>query len=185
MIHRSLTKKIKQLKYSEHIFFSKNNYYLTIFSSNSMSLQQLLILSYSSYNFNTCSYFSSIYIYCENAVSNSDGTYGFETKNYSPKNPSLQTIVSNLKAGSEKGSGTSPWQKYLADALVSLKADNETDFSQPPLETDKLYMAIGQQDIIEVAHPSPLPGSDGPVMRRYVIFLYMNLYYFTGIKLYP
>ncbi|KAJ9598950.1 hypothetical protein L9F63_010544, partial [Diploptera punctata] len=108
---------------------------------------------------------SSIYIYCENAVSNSDGTYEFETKNYTPKNPSLQTIASNLKASSE--GSNSPWQKYLANALDSLKADNsETDFSQPPSDTDKLYMAIGQQDIIEVAHPTPLPGSDGPALRR-------------------
>ena len=103
-------------------------------------------------------------------MSNSDGTYEFETKNYTPKNPSLQTIATNLKASSDKGGSSSPWQKYLAEALVSLKADNsETDFMQPPLETDKLYMAIGQQDIIEVAHPSPLPGSDGPAVRRYNI----------------
>ncbi|PSN49293.1 hypothetical protein C0J52_09404 [Blattella germanica] len=111
--------------------------------------------------------FVSIYIYCENAKSNSDGSYEFETKDYSPRNPGLQNIVSELKAESERQGGSAPWQKYLADALVSLQADtSETEFSQPPLDTDKLYMAIGQQDVIEVAHPSPLPGSDGPAIRR-------------------
>jgi hypothetical protein len=112
---------------------------------------------------------SSIYIYCENAISNLDGTYEFETKDYCPRNLGLQTIVSKLKAESEREGGSISWKKYLAEAIETLQADtSETDFSQPSLDSDKLYMAIGQQDVIEVAHPSPLPGSDGPTTHRFV-----------------
>ncbi|PNF19521.1 hypothetical protein B7P43_G02178 [Cryptotermes secundus] len=110
---------------------------------------------------------SSVYIYCENAISNSDGTYEFETKDYSPRNLGLQTIVSKLKAESEREGGSFPWKKYLAEAVETLQLDtSETDFSKPPPDSDKLYMAIGQQDVIEVAHPSPLPGSDVPTTHR-------------------
>jgi hypothetical protein len=112
---------------------------------------------------------SPTYIYCENAISNSDGTYEFETKDYYPRDCGLQIIVSKLKAESEREGGSIPWKKYLAEAIETLQADtSETDFSQPPLDSDKLYMAIGQQDVIEVAHPSPLPGSDVPTTRRCV-----------------
>lgn len=114
-------------------------------------------------------FFSSIYIYCENAISNLDGTYEFETKEYCPRNLGLQTIVSKLKAESEREGGTIPWKIYLAEAMETSQADtSETDFSQPSLDSDKLYMAIGQQDVIEVAHPLPLPGSDVPTTCRCV-----------------
>jgi hypothetical protein len=112
---------------------------------------------------------SSVYIYCENAISNSDGTYEFETKDYCPRNLGLQTIVSKLKAESEREGGSFPWKKYLAVAIETLQLDtSETDFSKPPPDSDKLYMAIGQQDVIEVAHPLPLPGSDVPTTHRCV-----------------
>jgi len=107
------------------------------------------------------------YIFCENPVSNADGTYKFETKDYYPRDCGLQIIVSKLKAESEREGGSIPWKGYLAEATEILQADtSETDFSQPSLDSDKLYMPIGQQDIIEVAHPSPLPGSDVPTTHR-------------------
>lgn len=32
---------------------------------------------------------------------------------------------------------------------------SEQDFNRPPPDSDKLYMCIGERDIIEVAHPTP------------------------------
>lgn len=32
---------------------------------------------------------------------------------------------------------------------------SEHDFNRPAAESDKLYMCIGERDIIEVAHPTP------------------------------
>jgi len=33
--------------------------------------------------------------------------------------------------------------------------EQEADFARPPASSDKLYMAIGEKDVIEVAHPTP------------------------------
>jgi hypothetical protein len=33
--------------------------------------------------------------------------------------------------------------------------EQEADFARPPSSSDKLYMAIGEKDVIEVAHPTP------------------------------
>nr|CAD7460216.1 unnamed protein product [Timema tahoe] len=52
-----------------------------------------------------------------------------------------------------------PWLKYLKEGLSSLGPESEQDFNQPPPESDKLYMSIGERDLIEVAHPAPLEGA--------------------------
>lgn len=44
---------------------------------------------------------------------------------------------------------------YLNDGLNILGGQAEQDFRAPSAETDKLYMSIGERDLIEVAHPSP------------------------------
>ena len=33
--------------------------------------------------------------------------------------------------------------------------EQDAAFQRPPEDTDKLYMAIGDKDVIEVAHPAP------------------------------
>lgn len=35
-------------------------------------------------------------------------------------------------------------------------ANQEMNFERPPQETDKLYMAIGESDVIQVSHPQPI-----------------------------
>lgn len=48
-----------------------------------------------------------------------------------------------------------PWQTYLTEGLENLRSlQSEHDFSAPPPESDKLYMAIGERDVIEVTHPT-------------------------------
>ena len=36
-----------------------------------------------------------------------------------------------------------------------MEAETEHDFKRPPADSDKLYLAIGERDLIEVAHPVP------------------------------
>lgn len=43
---------------------------------------------------------------------------------------------------------------YMNEGLEILKNQSEHDFNAPPPESDKLYMAIGERDVIEVAHPT-------------------------------
>lgn len=94
-----------------------------------------------------------IYVYCESAKMNENGDYHFETKEYCPPNLCLQEIAANLKDQSENERNP-PWQTYLKEGLNILSNQTEHDFKLPPPESDKLYMAIGERDVIEVAHPT-------------------------------
>ncbi|XP_043474146.1 uncharacterized protein LOC122506169 isoform X3 [Leptopilina heterotoma] len=94
-----------------------------------------------------------VYVYCESAKMNENGNYHFETKEYCPSNLCLQEIAANLKNQAENNPNP-PWQTYVEEGLKSLGSQTEHDFKAPPPETDKLYMAIGDKGVIEVAHPS-------------------------------
>lgn len=96
-----------------------------------------------------------VYLYCESAKT-SDKGFEFEIKPYSPSNTNLQEIASKLKISSETDPTISPpWMNYLKDGLNILGGQAEQDFRAPSAETDKLFMSIGERDLIEVAHPSP------------------------------
>ncbi|XP_017785685.1 PREDICTED: uncharacterized protein LOC108568854 isoform X2 [Nicrophorus vespilloides] len=93
----------------------------------------------------------AVYVYCDNAIK-SDKGFDFEVKSYSPKNLNLQGIARELKASNLDNSVSPPWLNYLRDGLNSL---HEQDFKLPNTDTDKLYMSIGDGDLIEVTHPVP------------------------------
>ncbi|XP_011351095.1 uncharacterized protein LOC105287270 isoform X3 [Ooceraea biroi] len=93
------------------------------------------------------------YIYCESAKMTENGNYYFETKEYCPPNLSLQEIAATLKKQAENET-IPPWQEYVGKGLENLVNQSEHDFNAPPPESDKLYMAIGERDVIEVAHPT-------------------------------
>ncbi|XP_070166946.1 uncharacterized protein [Polyergus mexicanus] len=92
------------------------------------------------------------YIYCESAKMNENGNYHFETKEYCPPNLGLQEIAASLKKEAEN-EAFPPWQKYTKEGLENLINQSEHDFNAPSPESDKLYMAIGERDVIEVSHP--------------------------------
>ncbi|XP_076391918.1 uncharacterized protein LOC100878833 isoform X4 [Megachile rotundata] len=94
-----------------------------------------------------------IYVYCESAKTNESGDYHFETKDYCPPNLYLQEIAANLRDQSENEPNPT-WQTYLKEGLDVLSNQTEHDFKAPSPESDKLYMAIGERDVIEVAHPT-------------------------------
>ncbi|XP_045472492.1 uncharacterized protein LOC123678797 isoform X5 [Harmonia axyridis] len=97
----------------------------------------------------------NIYFYCEKANLN-EKEYDFEYKSYRPNNLNLQDIAANLKSSAANDTKvTPPWVKYIQGALNILRSSPEPDFRPPSSDTDKLYMNIGNKDIIEVAHPLP------------------------------
>ncbi|KAK7791184.1 hypothetical protein R5R35_005389 [Gryllus longicercus] len=99
------------------------------------------------------------YVYCESAKSSPHGGFEFETKEYCPPNSGLQEIAAKLHMQATCNGGVTPWVTYMEDGVNQLKqTDAEHDFSQPSADTDKLYMAIGEHDLIEVAHPAPSEG---------------------------
>ncbi|XP_032679389.1 uncharacterized protein LOC116847921 isoform X4 [Odontomachus brunneus] len=105
------------------------------------------------------------YIYCESAKMNENGNYHFETKEYCPPNLGLQEIAASLKKQIEDET-TPPWQTYMNEGLEILKNQSEHDFNAPPPESDKLYMAIGERDVIEVAHPTAPQDSENKRIVR-------------------
>ena len=97
--------------------------------------------------------------YCY-VYSNSD-----DFKTYFPVNPCLQEIAKSLQAPIEN---KKPWEAYFNEGLAHLKDKIETDFTRPPANTDKLYMNIGNRDVIEVQHPQPqdsVDSNEAPTMR--------------------
>lgn len=71
-----------------------------------------------------------------------------EIKTYMPKQTSLQEIARYIQQSQKR-----PWQEYMKDGLKHLQGRTENDFTRPSGNTDKLYMNIGNGDVIEVAHP--------------------------------
>lgn len=56
---------------------------------------------------------------------------------------------------------TGNWLTYLNDGLKVL-SQTEQDFTLPSRENDKLYMNLGDSDILEVSHPVP---QDNDIIR--------------------
>lgn len=83
---------------------------------------------------------------------------GEDLKKYMPVNPCLQEISKSLQAHIEH---KRPWETYFEEGLTHLKDRVENDFTRPAANTDKLYMNIGNRDVIEVQHPQPQDAIDG------------------------
>ena len=45
--------------------------------------------------------------------------------------------------------------KHLDEGYKTLKTSTEQEFSRPHSNTDRLYMNVGENDLIEVSHPIP------------------------------
>lgn len=54
----------------------------------------------------------------------------------------------------------------MKEGLEHLQERTENDFTRPAANTDKLYMNIGNRDVIEVQHPLPTDTTDGPLATR-------------------
>ncbi|KAI5698121.1 hypothetical protein M8J76_016033 [Diaphorina citri] len=90
-----------------------------------------------------------VYTYCDNATKNEDGVFNFECKEYCPSRFDIQETAIQLKEESESSSAI-PWIKFINEGMTHL----DGDFVRPSAESDKLYMCVGEHDIIEVAHPT-------------------------------
>lgn len=71
-----------------------------------------------------------------------------EIQTFQPRNPCLQEIARYIQQAQKR-----PWQEYMRDGLKQLHGKTDNDFTRPSGNTDKLYMNIGNGDVIEVAHP--------------------------------
>ncbi|KAH8397887.1 hypothetical protein KR222_004800 [Zaprionus bogoriensis] len=88
---------------------------------------------------------------------------GEDVKTYFPVNDSLQQIAESLQANMEV---KRPWEVYLRDAQQTLAQKTESDFGRPDVKTDKLFMNIGNNEVIEVAHPIAADEVNGVTRMR-------------------
>lgn len=104
-----------------------------------------------------------VYMYCESVSSPSkteETKISFELRPYAPVDLVLQNIARDLKVAADNNADiTPPWLKYMNQGLSTLTGQSEHEFKPPPVESDKLYMNIGERDVIEVAHPAPQDNS--------------------------
>ncbi|CAL8117375.1 unnamed protein product [Orchesella dallaii] len=89
-----------------------------------------------------------VYLYCDKAVENATGGIEFETRGWIPSSLVLQNIAHELQQEGEEEWATA------AEEGMSILSEQDCDFARPPATSDKLYMAIGEKDVIEVAHPA-------------------------------
>lgn len=103
-----------------------------------------------------------VYLYCEGVKSNVDDEYlspeHFSIKTWCPPSLDLQKISLNLW---QKGMNVRerPWEHYIEHSVKQLR---ESSFRRPSSETDKLYVSIGGEELMEVGHPQPLEGTFDP-----------------------
>ncbi|XP_065363003.1 uncharacterized protein LOC135956434 isoform X3 [Calliphora vicina] len=83
---------------------------------------------------------------------------GEDVKTYFPINDSLQQIAEGLHLNMD---AKRPWENYLKEGLNMLQQKTETDFNRPAPNTDKLFMNIGNNEVIEVSHPLGADSVDG------------------------
>uniref|UniRef100_A0A182MP93 Winged helix-turn-helix domain-containing protein n=1 Tax=Anopheles culicifacies TaxID=139723 RepID=A0A182MP93_9DIPT len=84
-----------------------------------------------------------------------------EVKRYYPTDDGLQMIARTIVQNND---GKKPWLQYAQEGLQQLSGRGghaEHDFARPAPNTDKLYMNIGNKNVIEVAHPIAQPEGDG------------------------
>lgn len=111
-----------------------------------------------------------VYVYCENAKQSPETGFEFEIKPYTPQLHVLQDLAAHLKNASEGDAGViPPWLSYLKQGIEALGSQSEHEFNAPPSDSDKLYMSIGERDLIEVAHPVPQDSAIKRYLRFFVL----------------
>ncbi|XP_064595166.1 uncharacterized protein LOC135461847 isoform X2 [Liolophura sinensis] len=100
---------------------------------------------------------NKLYYFCNKVTQDKAGNPHFINKSWSPRDPILQQVASRLQEMNYHNPDFAPWERYMAEG-EQLLAGQQVSFSRPEPNTDRLYMDIGDQNIIEVQHPMPPDG---------------------------
>ncbi|XP_076455911.1 uncharacterized protein LOC143290397 isoform X2 [Babylonia areolata] len=107
--------------------------------------------------FSKCDAQRNLYYYCEKMTQDKDGMISYPTKTWAPRDFELQRIVDRIRETREASPDYAPWERYIEEGQQLLKAQ-EANYERPLPETDRLYMNIGDNQVIEVQHPEPRGG---------------------------
>jgi nucleoside phosphorylase len=93
-----------------------------------------------------------LYIYCDKVTHDKErGQLQYSLKSWAPTDPVILNIVQHLRAQQE-AEVSGPWEQYIMEGQELLQGQ-QVAFSRPPPDTDRLFMNIGGNDMIEVGHP--------------------------------
>lgn len=102
---------------------------------------------------------NNIYYYCQKILKNKEGDLQYVHKTFASRDTTLQQVAQQIAETAELNPDSAPWEQYIEEGQALLQGQ-EADFVRPLPSTDRLYMNIGDDNIIEVEHPQP-PQSDG------------------------
>nr|XP_027200763.1 uncharacterized protein LOC113794821 [Dermatophagoides pteronyssinus] len=123
----------------------------------------------------TCSDF--IYVHCEKLRSSPDEPMNasnstwkelqtvdsFNYRFWCPLSLELQEIARQIYNETQQDDHNEcqpSWERYIEEARNRLQESDDLEFVRPDENTDKLYMSIGTNDLIEMAHPEPDPQNE-------------------------
>ncbi|UXI18615.1 COP9 signalosome complex subunit 5-like [Sarcoptes scabiei] len=121
-----------------------------------------------------------VYVHCEKLKSSPDEPMNssnsiwkelqtIESFNYRfwcPLSLSLQDLARKIYEESIQSTEIPPWELYLSEARKKLQETDNLEFSRPNSASDKLYMSIGPNEMIEMAHPELDEEPDDDPRRR-------------------
>ena len=97
-----------------------------------------------------------MYIYCDKVTQDLDrGQMQYSLKSWAPRDSAIADLACQLQT--DPDAGDRPWERYISDGQDLLRGQ-EVAFERPPPETDRLFMNLGGEDVIEVGHPPPPDG---------------------------
>jgi len=108
-----------------------------------------------------------IYYFCDKIQQDKEGQTQYQMRTFAPRDLELQTLLQGLRDKMGVEPGYAPWETYIEEGQGLLQAQ-EQDYSRPDRSKDRLYMGIGEGQVIEVQHPPAPEGElprDSPQLR--------------------
>ena len=103
-----------------------------------------------------------LFIYCDKITEDPNrGQLHYSLKSWAPRDVILLDTARSLAEKFQADASFHPWEDYSASGAILLR-DQQVNFERPGPETDRLFMNLGGDDLIEVAHPPVPPDAPAP-----------------------
>jgi nucleoside phosphorylase len=95
-----------------------------------------------------------LYIYCDKIQQDTQrGQIQYALKSWAASDSLLRTLAESLYEKAQSETATQSWERYIHDGQQLLEGQ-QVSFDRPRPETDRLFMNIGGDDVIEMQHPA-------------------------------
>ena len=100
-----------------------------------------------------------MYIYCDAIKYDESGKVQYMRKCWAPQDAIIQQLTEAIYKEFLANPDHCPWDEAVTEGQQLLHGQ-EVNFARPPASTDRLFMNIGGNDVIEVGHPPAPEGVD-------------------------